>query len=625
MDYNIFMTDIAQKEISLSAEATASLVSQCLNFKEGVKNAAISIKANDIETLRAIKNEFGENRSSYLIGTQGTSEKAGKQAEPVFFPLTSTVYNTALANLLGSLIASDTNWFRVRATTAEGAALEDDYTEAVKAVFQRDDVTQRIKDFASLFLWSSAPCARVYLKKRHLYEQQAVYQLADWQQLIEQKAFQDLPPDMQAMCQQVGFQPKLIEDKDEICIEIPNPDGLYLEAEVNSRKDQAWVYIGRRKKRELLNDSLLLKSAVGAVMAMTGEDNPSQSGSTGQNPADIVDNLGQAQTGYDLKVNFDTYYFPFISAGNVPLHNVTICVANDSVVTHILFNTLPNGDNPLIVGKLQAGIETYSLPPLRAIQPHQRLINKIFNFIIDEVSRSSRLLAISSNADITQFFGQSGGMIITDNPGRDVQPIEMPFNHEQLLMSIIAMIQQYSEATTGIAQPQRNDSESIVNKTATEIDASMSQMMGVVKEMTETVGHYVLKLLQQVLYYLPKIKDAEIEVPVINSETGQTDYKMVDLTGLAQGYQIELTTINPDQSKNAQVQLLTQMIQLVGSNPDILLTAGPLVEKVLSLSGMKDSKLQVQQLKEGTQMYGAFMGFQQQALAAEGGGMGAMQ
>jgi hypothetical protein len=63
-------------------------------------------------------------------------------------------------------------------------------------------------------------------------------------------------------------------------------------------------------------------------------------------------------------------------------------------------------------------------------------------------------------------------------------------------------------------------------------------------------------------------------------------------------FYLELTSANPSQSKQAQTQMLMQLVQLLATNPQGALMAEPALRELAALGGIKNIQNVLDELKE---------------------------
>jgi hypothetical protein len=602
--------------IELSPADQQSLVNYCNTFKTNLIAHGKAKKNQDVEIFAALNNQFSD--TTYLMPARtievGTQKAVQSTLEPIFFPLILQLYLIGISVLMSSIISTDDDWFRVRAktsqwVTSETGVNEDDYTEALKYYFREKNVTEKLKDFISTSLWSSSPCAYVGMLERPEYEYKPVFSDPLSGGVVENPS-EDMLPYLTPM----GVAPKWTQNKKKVFVEALNPLLLYIEPEVYDEDYCSWGYFAYKKRRDLLDDPYCQnKDSIEAFSEEGTGISTQASGVYSQFQA--IKGLSANFTSKDGQMRHDMYYFPYVRAGVTELRNVTVCVCEERILTHILPNFLPGGKNPLVFGTIEPGVDKpYNNAPLANALPYQRQINRMENYMMEVMARIGNLFNVREGTDISQLFGAAGGILFSDNPGQDVVPLTGDFSEVANLRNQIGVYKMEAQAAAGIFQPFQGSSDVDEKKTATEINISSNQQMGIMDERADRMGSHVRRIMERVLFYLPQISDAVMSIPVVDQETGQTSYKDVDLSYLtSDNYTIELVSISPAQSKNAQAQFLTQLAMQLGSNPEALMSGvAPLIQKIGELNGIKDIKTLLQQVKEGNEVYLQFEQFREQ-------------
>jgi hypothetical protein len=614
--------------IQLNDAQQFALVSHCQEFKQSLISHAGGIKQKDIETFASLNNQYFDG-ADYLCpqpSIQNDTKGATKRADPIFFPLTSQLYKIYCSVMLPAIISTDDEWFRVRSKTAEyvtnplTGVNEDDYTEALRYLFRSKNITEKIKDFISTFAWSSSPCCYVYLEETPVWEYQYVYEDTATGQVVEDLDENTVQAGLQmGAIRQAGMAPKLKGNKKQICVKTLKPLQLYIEPDVYDEDNCGWGHFGYKKRRELLDDPYCLNKDEIKRYGAEGTGTNSQDNGGVQAQAEQIKGQQSSFTSKDGQFKFDMYYFPYVLADDLELRNVTVCVAEGRILTHVIPNLLPNGMNPLVFGTISPGVDKpYNSPPLADAQPYQRLLNIQRNYQKDVMARIGNIYAVREQADISQLFGATCGIVLTENPREDIVPLTGDYSEVAAMANQIGVDKMEAQASAGIHQPFQGSSAIDEKKTATEINITARQQMGIMDEWADRTGTQVLRVLDRVKHYLAEISESVINVPVQNAQTAEIEYKQVDLSGLkGDNYTIELISISPAQSKNAQAQFLTQVAAQLGGAPEVIPVVAPLVQKIGELNGIKDIKTLLQQMQEASGYLQQFEQFREQQAMAE--------
>ncbi len=582
------------------AEA-AEIVNECNKFKKPAVEHARPKK----EVMRTC---YAYSKSQFVGGdllpmptALGSERDANKDRPRVFIPVSRQTLKQLYSYLKLTLFPNDEDYFRIKGKTAQAAEMEDELTEAVKHKFAELLVSEKISKALYNVIWSGQFVCYPSIRDEIRWE---------WE-------FD--PQSQQYMPYQIDSQP--------ICdIEALNPLHFYPDPRSTEPECARWVYVDRKKLYELLDSNLYfnkekLKEMATNGQAVTAERKKLEIDSINDLTSEFVDN--------QKNVDYDFYYFPYLKTTNREYRNMLVGVACESVLVRFHPNMIPGGLNPAVFTDWLGDVDSpYGTGPLEDIKDLQKLTNILHNYMIEVLSRIGNRFAVRKDVDVTNLFGIAGGVAITEDPGRDIVSLTGDYTEINELANIIGTVKAEAQITSGAQNPFQGASEIDFKKTATEMQILQENTITTSRENASHITIMgVQRVLERLMYILavlfPEPIQVRVDKPVpqmdpmtgqpmmqIDPRTGQpgpvlTNFITADLSVLKSGqFTIELVSMNPSQSKQAQSESLTKLLEIVGNNPMLLTVGRPIIEKLGQLQGIKDIGNTIDEVLERLQQVG---------------------
>ena len=383
------------------------------------------------------------------------------------------------------------------------------------------------------------------------------------------------------------------------CLDIENLDPLhfYVDPFCTDADRSKWCYINRKKIRDLQDNSDLYFN-VDKLKEFASKSVDNSQLIDGINPTGLND-LQSVFADSEDTVNYDLYYFPMIETDKRAYRNMLVGVGADSVLVRFQPNLMPRGLNPVVFGTWARDPESpYGIGPVEDVRELQRLVNIMQNYMIDTLARIGNRFAVSPETDISNLFGVAGGVAVCQNPGQDIVAFTGDYSEIAAIQNTIGVHKAEMQAVAGSSNTFQGASNLDFKKTATEIQVNTENSMSIGREVVNHVSNdFVQGALERCMYLTAENYD-KLKIRMDDTDEGP-QFKTVDFRLLKTGkYTLELIAANPSQSKNAQVQGLLQLLQLMGDNPALIDLAEPILKEIGVLQGYKNMQGLLDQLKE---------------------------
>lgn len=556
--------------IPVSDDLAIQIVAQCNKFKTAVITHAKSKK----QTMRRCyaywqSQFFGDDLlpRPYAEGQQNDNNQSRSE---LFMPITRELVKQLLAQLVLSICPNNEDYFRVRAEDQDGAPFENELTEGLKYVFRKSQIRRRIEK---------------YLQCLAIFGNGVAYPTRQ----IENNWVWDI--DIEAM----QFVPSLSRTVS-LDIEVWNPLHFYIDPYAKRRERASWGYFSIRKVCDLIDDPAYINTNKIKDIGFT-DVRDSQT----NDPLDLSqfnDTLAQYQD-IDKNVKFDQYYFPYLKLDNgKEFRNILVAVANETILVQLKPNMSRDGMNPVEFETWCDDIESpYGTGPVEDGSNLQQLINIKTNYKTEVMSRIGNRFIARENVDLSNFFGAAGGVAISENPREDMIAMTGEYIEIEALDNSIGVMKAEMETLMGTQDPFQGSSQVDYQKTATEINVLQANSIGTSRNIQEHISMSIERIFTRLMYEVADLYKEPLKIRV-DSPMG-TQYQKVDFSLLKQfKFVIELTGVNPAQSKEAQVESLTQLIQLLVQAPQAVMLLEPILEQIGDLQGIKDIDYLLDQLKQ---------------------------
>lgn len=583
--------------VQIPEDEQLEVVTQAIKFKKSAVRHAQQKKQTMRRCYAYSKNKLEDGDLLPLPSTDGGDKDVKTRRPQIFMPVVRQNLKNLFSQLKLTIFPNDEDYFRVRSKTMAGAAFEDELTDALKYIFKEAMVSEKIGGCLWDTCWSGIFSAYPSLKQEKVWE---------WK----------IQPSMDG-----GFQYIPTETDSPPCLEVEawNPIDFYIEPKAKSPEYAKWVYVSVIKRREVKDSNLYMnQDKLDGIASQTAQDRKND----GRILLDDLNELSSTFEDSEDSLQYDLFYFPYLKTSKREYRNMLVGIAGERVLIRFQPNTFPKGKNPVVFcGWMHEPRNPYPQGPAEDMMDLQRLINLLENFKIESMSRSSNQWVMSPNANVDNFNGVVGGIIVTENPTQDVVHIEGASQQTAVITNEIGVLKAEAQTVAGSQNPFQGSANLDFKKTATEMQLLQEQFISILREVIEHVTITgVQQVLERLMYLVADGYPAVVEVPV---ETPQGDsYVSVSLEPLKSGdYTIEMIGINPAQSKQAQVQGLMELLELAISNPQGLIVGEPVIKKIGQLQGIKNVDDILDQVKEKIgMMMGAPIG--QEGMPADGMGAG---
>lgn len=570
--------------IKLSPIEQQVIVSACNTFKKSAQRHA----ANKKELMRTcfayIKNKFVGNDLLPIPSTLGNERDNNRSRPQVFIPLARQQLKTIFSQLKLTIFPNDQDYFRVRSKNSQGVDAEDALTEGLKYLFKDARISEKIGASLYNLIWSGCFIALPLLKQDDYFEWR--YDQAD----------SDTEDGDEG-----NFQADRISNGAAPDIECLNPLNFYIDPNARDSEHSKWVYIGHKKLQEMLDSDLYFNKE---KLPEISSKNPKKQAENQYINLDQLNDFYAAIDDNEEHVDYDLYYFPVLKTEQALYRNIIVGVAGESVLVRFHPNLFPKGLNPAVFcGWTYDTDNPYSIGPIEDLLDIQKTINILWNYKLEVLARAGNRFAVRPNVDLSNFFGVAGGIAVTDDPRGDIVNFSGNFSEIGTIDNSIGVLKAEGQLVTGSQNPFQGSSNIDYRKTATELQIIQENSISIMREIIEHISIMgIQRVLERLMYLIADLYPEPLEVPVNHPILGR-QFRSIDFSMLKSGdFTIEIVSTNPSQSKQAQINGLMQLLELVHSSPQALVVGEPVIEKIGDLIGIKNIRDLIEQIKQRFQM-----------------------
>ena len=553
-------------------EEQKEIISKCKAFKQATIAHARQ-KKEDMKTCYAYaKNQFIGNDLLPIPSTSGGQNDTQNQRPKVFIPVVRQQLKQLYSSLKLTLFPNDEDYFRIRGVDPEAAEIEDELTEALKLKFKEAMIAEKIGAALWDVCWAGNAAILPTIKDNIRWE---------W-------SFD--PVTQQYVANQVDVPP-------EPDLETLNPIQFYLDPSAKNAECAGWGHYGSKKKQEIKDSTLYFNTDKLDDLKSTGK-----SGNETDAQFDLTSFNGLVNSFTEVEggIDYDLFYFPYLKTKDKEYRNMLVGMAGGQVLVRFHPNLFPGGMNPVVFFNWSNDVGSpYGTGPVEDIKELQRLINILYNYMIEALARIGNRFVVRPDVDLTNLFGLAGGVATAENPSSDILPLTGNYTEISELANIIGTIKAEAQVSSGSSNPFQGASQIDFKKTATELQIMSENSISVLREIIEHITITGMQRALELLMYL--CADLYKEPVVIRRDDPMmgTQFIPVSLSVLKSGrFIIELIGFNPSQSKQAQISGLMQLLELVLQNPQGLVAGEPIIEKIGQLQGIKDISETVKKIKE---------------------------
>lgn len=569
MDYTQTNPDMGQSSypnVILPEQDQKQVVATCLKFKTESSNAWRGRKKKMETSYAYYQGQFvgGDLLPRPEAGAQGAQSDAGARTE-VFLPIAKQIAVQLYAGMKLSLFPDDENYFTVRSKSGQYETVEQDLTRAGELKLKEAEFTEKYGQvLQNLIIFGCSVAQPIMCIEK---AQEWIYN--DLTQQYELYEY-DLPP-----------MPS---------IQVMNPIQFYPDPSIQWGDKSKWAYLDNKKKQELLdgnyyfNKDKINKLNIAETRTADKQGNYPDLG--------IYSGLRQNYNDTEDNLRYDLYYFPLLKINGKEYRNFICGVVEDSILVRFQPNPYPRGKNPVVFTDWRPDPHSpVGDGPLDDIQALQKLINIYENYKIDVMSRAGNRFAVAENVDLSQAWGAAAQIIRCENPSTDVVPITGNLMEPQLIQNMMGVLKAEAQILTGSNQPFQGSSNIDFKKTATELNIIQENSVTIAREILEHVGVKGVKPLLERFFYMLAQQSNGPEVFRMDDD-GKAQQVVADFRMfLSDDLTVEVTTINPSQSKQAQTEILMQILEMVntgGSLSQFVRDGGyHALKRIAELQGLK--------------------------------------
>jgi len=566
--------------VPVSPEEQKKIVGTCQELKRAMKNHAKEKKKIMRDAYAYAKSKFIGNDLLPLPTAEGSDNDANKNRPQVFIPKTRQQVKTLYAYLKLTLFPNDEDFFRVRSKTSMGVQLEDQLTDGLKYLFSEAMITEKLGIWVMNLVEMGNAAVLPVVNKDKSYE---------WALNPETQSY-----DAYEIDKPVSFD-----------VDVLDPLHFYVDPNERNPDRAKWAYFGLKKKQELKDSPFYFN--VGPELDKMAKKSTNDTKKEDLKTSGYTD-LNNQFDDIEESVDYDLYYLPYLKCDGKEYRNMLVGIAGEELLVRFHPNLFPRGMNPAVFCTWMDDPQSpYGIGPVEDMMPLQRLINMIYNYLIELLARMGNCYAVSEQTDINSLFGAAARIITTKgDPNQAVMALNGDYAEVSALMNFIGTLAAEAQITSGAQNPFQGSSNVDFKKTATELQILQENGISINREVVEHVSVRVQQILERLMYLVADEYKAPIEIRVDDPVMGPR-FIQVDFSVLRSGdFTIELVNVNPSQSKQAQVETLTRLVELIGAQPQALPLLEPVLNKISTLEGLRDGPEMLQEIIQKMQgMMGA--------------------
>lgn len=570
-------------QFSPESEEQAEIVALCNQFKTHAQHHAAQKKEQMRTCFAYAKNKFVGGDLLPIPSTQGNDRDNNSNRPQVFIPLTRQQLKTIYAQLKLTIFPNDQDYFRIRAKSSHGVDQEDILTEGLKYLFKEAMISEKIGASLYNLVWSgcfaSLPCVK----------EDIMYEWSFHPGKKDPKTGSVIKPDQ--------YIPRAIKSDPLPDLETFNPLNFYIDPAVQDYERAKWVNVGRKKYQDIQDSDLYFnKDQLDPLVSNN------QNGHGLDQLADLND--FSVNDTDDETLLYDLYYFPHLKTSVREYRNMIIGVAGEQVLIRFHPNCFPRGLNPVVFCNWMHDTENpYSTGPVEDLLEIQKTINILWNYKLEVMARAGNRFAVRSNVDLSNFFGVAGGIAVTEDPKNDIINFSGDYSEIASLDNAIGVLKAEGQLVAGSQNPFQGSSNLDYQKTATELQIIQENSISILREVIEHITVMgVRRILERLMYLVADLYEKPLEVPVIHPMRGR-EFKQVDFSVLKSGeFTMELVSVNPSQSKQAQINGLIQLLNFMRNDSESLIISEPVLEKIGDLVGVKNIRDLLEEVKSRMNM-----------------------
>jgi hypothetical protein len=553
----------ASLSVTLDDDEQQEVVRYCNTFW---KNSVTNTRAKKDMMLRCYAYSVNQFYGDDLLpkpGVQNDNDN-NKNRPQIFIPGIREQLNNLYSYIKLTIFPNDEDYFRIKGKNEQAAILEQDLTDGFMQLFKQEQISEKLSQFLYNLCWAgfSAGYPTVTQDVTH----------------VTQMGVDDQGNPLYVTTAE--RQPARIDFR---CW---NPINFFVDNLARDRQTARWCYWSVKKLYELQDSMLYIQENVQQV---TPTKNPMS--------YDIFSGLDMTQWNYLQTITLDNeedvmvhqYFIPCLKTSRNEYRNMLVTIANGQTLIEFRPNLLRY--NPGIFTTWRDDVDTpYGIGPAEEMVGCQRLINILYNAMIEDLARNGNRFVARPEVDLTQLFGVAGGIAITNDPRNDIVPLQGDLVNLAHLQNIIGTLKAEMQLCAGSQNPFQGASNIDFKKTATEIQLLQENSISNMREIVEKISNTAI---QPAIESLCSIAAEIGEEPIMvrrDTPGGGEAFIPVDLSIFNNGqYSVEMTSVNPSQSKQQQINIFNQLLQMAASTPQAVILTKPILLKIAQIAGIGDA------------------------------------
>jgi hypothetical protein len=527
--------------VKVSDKEEQEIISLCNTLKTNFQSFYAYKKQRQRRSYAYLNSKLMDDDLLPTLGVEGSQRDAKTNRPNIFMPMSRQQAKLIYSQLKLTIFPNDKDYFRLRGKSEEASKTEDEKTDALKDLFRKMLLTEKGGIFLWQLIWAGEGCAMPSLntmpcKEWHYNPNTQKYKLES----------KELEP--------------------ELLLDVLNPLDFYIDPKATNPENARWMHCGLKTVNEFKSSGLYMNTE---NLANIGKHETTKQ--ENRFNVNTINSLNQTFIDVDKNLDYDLFYFPVLELENETYYKMLVGIAQGQKLVRFSPNIYPDGLNPVVFCNYAQLTDTLSgIGPLEDIIDLQRTINFIVNHAIETMSRTGSRFIANEGVDFSSMFGLAGGVAYTEegvDVNKAVAQIGGNSNELATLMNFMGMLKAEGQITTGSQNPFQGSSQVDFQKTATELQILNENSMSITREIVEHIVNMGIRRIIERLVLLVGAGFQEYEYRSEKKEGGFA-FNKTTLQGLnLQDYDVELVNVNPAQSKMAQINNLTKLLEICAGNP----------------------------------------------------------
>lgn len=575
-------------QLGLDENEHEEVISILREFKQSAIEAARPKKDTLKKAGAALKCKLIEGDLLPLPSTSGNDKDLNKQRPQVYIPVIRQQVKLIYSQLKMLLFANNEDYFRIRAKTAPYVKFEEPLTNGLKYIFRQEKIPQKLEQDIYNAIWAGFFASYPVVQFNKAFE----WRIVQGQPVTDPQTGEQLidPITNDLIVEPDSYEQIEVDLPPSLDIESLNPHDFYIDPTEKDPERLKWVYCCDKKYQDILDNPYYInKDKLMALLQeqeSDGHDDKSDSSDITE-----VNKQFRDKPGF---IRYDLYYIPYLElkqSSGKSYRNMIIGVASNQQVVRFHPNMLPMGLNPVVFQNWSASVpdDAYSTGPVEDLLNLQKIINILYNYKLETMARIGNRFGLTPNVDLSNAFGVSGGVFITDNPKEDIVPFTGDYGEIASLDNTIGALKAEAQILGGAQNPFQGSSEIDYQKTATELQILHESSISILREVAANMADGLERVIERLMYMVADLYTEPIQIPDEDA-FGQDVVLEVDFSVLrTRQFKIDITSANPSQSKQAQVNSLKELVDLLTSQPiEVIEAIKPVIDKIGILNGISD-------------------------------------